>query len=133
MTSPDRPTEACVTVVTHGPPRASVGASRRWRPVAALVTVVCLSACSPQQFVAWAFAREGASSGEQQRAVDIAECESRFVETARNGRHVGWFQINVDLHQHRAPWADLTNGPSNAVVAAGLWAAHGWSPWEACL
>jgi HAMP domain-containing protein len=54
-------------------------------------------------------------------ACRILWCESRGDPNARNGRHVGLFQI-----------ADGPADPAaNVALAASMWSRRGWQPWDA--
>ncbi|GIV00823.1 MAG: hypothetical protein KatS3mg014_2438 [Actinomycetota bacterium] len=54
-------------------------------------------------------------------ACRILWCESRGDPAARNGRHVGLFQI-----------ADGPADPAgNVALAASMWSRRGWQPWAA--
>jgi HAMP domain-containing protein len=54
-------------------------------------------------------------------ACRVLWCESRGDPDARNGRHVGLFQI-----------ADGPADPTaNVALAASMWSRRGWQPWDA--
>lgn len=68
-------------------------------------------------------------------ALDVARCESRFRPDARNGVHVGLFQLSGRWHRARAArlgyeWERMTEAGPNAVVAADLHDEQGWRPWS---
>jgi hypothetical protein len=80
------------------------------------------------------------------KALRVVHCESRFDPGAtaqgydrRYGyyRYVGLFQIDPNLHSHRAyrlfgPEASLYDPRVNAHVAAEIWRESGWRPWPYC-
>jgi len=80
------------------------------------------AAKSAQQAIIDAF---GSKNG--QRAVKVGKCESKLDATARNGNHMGLFQMG--------PWARRTfgHGPdaeSQAQAAYRYFQAAGWAPWS---
>lgn len=97
------------------------------RFAALLLLLVLAAGCTVEQQVRWAFAHEGAPPVVQDQAVDVAHCESRLNPAARNGRHLGLFQLRWDYHGE--PWADPFNPVANAMIAARLQAEQGWRPW----
>lgn len=65
-------------------------------------------------------------------AVRIARCESHLNPKARNGSHLGLFQVSEPLHGWRARGVSLFDVATNIRVAHELYAESGWRPWRAC-
>lgn len=68
------------------------------------------------------------------KAVAVARCESGLRPWARNGPHVGLFQVNVYIHGariHRMGFsvAQMVEAGPNIAVARALWLEQGWRPW----
>lgn len=69
-----------------------------------------------------------AGTGQADRAVAVARCESRLSPTARN-RHstaTGVFQL---IRAHWRGRFDPTDARANVAAARRLWARSGWRPW----
>lgn len=105
------------------------------RLVAALVLVLCLASCTPEQMIWHAFKERGASDEQVQQAIRVANCEStlRAGAISPGGGNWGLFQINT-IHRGRVEamghrWDDMLKGYENARVAADIWAEQGWRPW----
>lgn len=102
--------------------------------VAALIattTVACAPApASPQQAII------DALGGDASFGVRLARCESTLNPTARNGTHIGLFQLAKRYHETRArrlgfTWSQMTQSTPNAVVAHDLFREQGRTPWLA--
>lgn len=70
-----------------------------------------------------------------QEALRVAQCESGFVPTARNGVHVGIFQLSGTYHRARAArlgfdWSRMVEAGPNAAVAADIYSESKWGPWQ---
>lgn len=70
-------------------------------------------------------------------ALAVARCESGYRPNARNGSHVGLFQLTGKYHKPRATklgytWAQVSSEAwANAAVAYDLYAEQGRRPWAA--
>lgn len=90
------------------------------------------SACDSQCAIklAWPDSVEG-------WALEVARCESGFRANARNGSHVGLFQLTGKYHKPRATelgftWDQVSvEAYANAAVAYDLYAEQGRRPWAA--
>ena len=98
------------------------------RRIAALLLMVGLTACTPEEMIRKAFEMRGATKEQQDNAVTIAKCESGLRPDARNGSNRGLMQINVGsgaqgprVHRLGLVPDDMYNPWWNAVVAADLW------------
>lgn len=104
-------------------------------PLLLVAVLAGATGCSvPDQIRYW-FAQRGASPAQQEKAVDVAWCESRHNPQARNGQFAGLFQIGRQWHEGRASrlgfsWGQMYEASPNIIVAADLWAEQGWSPWS---
>lgn len=68
-------------------------------------------------------------------AIRVAVCESSLDQTAKNGVHIGLFQLSGTYHKPRAArlgfeWHRMYEAEPNIIVAADLWREQGWVPWE---
>lgn len=70
-------------------------------------------------------------------ALAVARCESTLKPNARNGSHVGLFQLTGKYHKPRASklgftWEQVsTEAWANAATAYDLYAEQGRTPWAA--
>lgn len=106
------------------------------RALGAVVLVVALGACTPEDFIRVAFAERGADQVQQEQAVRVANCESSLNHAAVSpgGGNWGLFQINT-VHRGRVAamgyaWDQMLMPYENARVAAAIWAEQGWGPWS---
>lgn len=96
----------------------------------ALVVIVLLAACTPQQVVAFYF------QDHADEANDVAACESghRADAVSPDGANHGLFQINR-VHRRTfeqvtgQPWAEVYDPVHNTRFALWLWQQQGWEPW----
>ena len=102
------------------------------RRIAALLLMVGLTACTPEEMIRKAFEMRGATKEQQDNAVAIGTCESGLRPDARNGSNRGLMQINVGSTAQGPRVArlglghdDMYNPWWNAVVAADLWSDLG--------
>lgn len=74
--------------------------------------------------------------GDDRKALAVAWCESNWKPTARNGVHVGLFQLSGRYHQGRAAklgysWEEVaTQIEPNVKTAWSLRKDSGWGPWD---
>lgn len=64
------------------------------------------------------------------RAVAVARCESGLNPNARNGQHLGVFQMG---RRERARFGHGRTVLAQAIAARRYHAVSGWSPWTQCL
>lgn len=95
------------------------------------------TACTPQDYIRWAFQ----GTGQEARAIAIADRETggTFDCAADNPRSsaAGLFQTLKRYHEDRAlrlgfTWDDVA-GPNclaDVVLAVDLWREQGWQPWS---
>lgn len=106
----------------------------RSRPVVrralAVLLVVGLSACTPEQTIRALFPENGDD------AVVVASCESTLDPGAVSpgGANLGLFQINrvhrADFEQVTGqPWSSVFDPFWNTVYARHLYDGQGWRPW----
>lgn len=96
---------------------------------AAVLAVLALTACSPEQAIQAAFGRHGQAVVEE--AKDVAWCESRWDNTAVSGPNVSMFQLNIRFHGHRPGMDRWRDDPLwSAIAAENLYAEQGWGPWS---
>jgi hypothetical protein len=80
------------------------------------------------------FARFGPEVAEE--AVRVAGCETgdTYYPGARNGQHLGLFQISRTYHEDRVrrlgfTWEQMAEVDPNIAVAVDIYAESGWGPW----
>lgn len=93
--------------------------------VAAIVAHHGRSGGSIQQMIR----RTWAGTGQEERAVRIARCESGFNPSARNGQYKGIFQMGSREFATYGK-GDPFNAIDNIEAAFRYWQRSGWGPWE---
>lgn|SRR3990167_10104717 len=100
---------------------------------AALLIAACIAATQPSGSVQDRIARTW--PGDDRAALSVAKCESSFDPTARNGVHIGLFQLSGRYHRGRAArlgysWEQMAQVEPNVRVAWDLYSEQKWRPWS---
>lgn len=126
--------ETTTTTTTEAPTTTSTAPPTTLAPQTRKAVFQAAYASEVAELIREGFARFGATVVEE--ALSVSWCESRHVATARNGVHVGPFQLSGTYHRERAArmgftWEQVaTEARANIAVAADLYAEQGWGPWQ---